>query len=291
MRFGFSLNAFRQHELADAIDHVASAGYDGVELLLDEPHLVPGQTSQETIDQLRAQLADHNLTISNCNAFMLHAIERSDRGKRVEYARPRESFHHPSFIEPIESDRRARIEHTRRALEMADTLGAPSISIPPGGPLPQAMDRTTAMELFIEGVQAVTPTAERLGIDLLIEPEPNLLIESAEKLLACLDQIDSPAVGCNFDAGHFFVAGGDPTALIGPLAPYTPHYHLEDIPADRTHEHTQLGAGVLDIDGFLSALKERDYDGFVTVELYPYENTAVETATTAQEYLQEHGWM
>ena len=54
--------------------------------------------------------------------------------------------------------------------------------------------------------------------------------------------------------------GEDPAAAIETLGPYSPHYHLEDIPADRTHEHTQLGDGAMDIDGFLGTLEEAGYD-------------------------------
>ena len=46
----------------------------------------------------------------------------------------------------------------------------------------------------------------------------------------------------------------------------------------------------MDIEAFLTALEAADYDGFVTVELYPYESTAAETARESMDYLQEHGW-
>jgi sugar phosphate isomerase/epimerase len=51
-----------------------------------------------------------------------------------------------------------------------------------------------------------------------------------------------------------------------------------------------LGDGAMDIDGFLRALENRGYDGYVTVELYPYEETAAETAREAMTYLEAHGW-
>jgi len=47
MQFGFSTNAFREYQLEDAIGAIADAGYDGVELLLDEPHLYPPDCTDE----------------------------------------------------------------------------------------------------------------------------------------------------------------------------------------------------------------------------------------------------
>lgn len=275
IQFGFSTNAFREYTLTDAIEILSDAGYDGVEILLDQPHLYPPDASDADIDAVRDHLWDNEISISNCNGFMLTAIE---------------GFHHPSYIEPDEEYRQRRIDYTRDALRTAAALDAEYISIEPGGPIPDDKSREWGMDVFEESLSAVIPTAEDVGIDLLIEPEPDLLIETSDQYLSFMDRIDSDRVGCNFDAGHFFCVGEDPTELVGKLDEYTEHYHVEDIPADRTHEHTQLGDGALDIDGFLSAIEDNAYDGFVTVELYPYEETAAETAREAMAYLHEHGW-
>lgn len=290
MQFGFSTNAFREYSLEETIETLTDAGYDGVEILLDEPHLFPGDATEADVRRIRRLLEEYDLTISNCNAFMLSAIERSEVSQQADYARETEAFHHPSFIEPDEEDRRARVEHTKTALETAAALGVSQISVQPGGPVPNGMSDEQALEEFVDGLQSVATTAETVGVDVLVEPEPELLIETSDQFLDLMERVDSPRIGCNFDAGHFFSAGEDPTGLIDALADYTHHYHLEDIPADRTHEHTQLGEGAMDIDSFLSAVADSGYEGFVTVELYPYEATAPETAREAMAYLEEHGW-
>ncbi|RDI69513.1 sugar phosphate isomerase/epimerase family protein [Halopelagius longus] len=275
MQFGFSTNAFRKYGLTESIEVLADAGYDGVEILLDQPHLYPPEADEEEVEEVVQTLDDREIAISNCNAFMLTAIE---------------DFHHPSFVEPDEDYRRRRVKFTLAALDTAAALGAEHISIEPGGPVPHDHSREWATDTFVKGLTEVSTKAEEVGVDVLVEPEPDLLIETSDEFLELMDRIDSPRIGCNFDAGHFFCVGEDPTALVEKLADYTKHYHLEDIPADRTHEHTQLGEGDMDIDGFLSTLEDVGYDGFVTVELYPYEETAAETARDAMEYLDEHGW-
>lgn len=276
MNFAFSTNAFRQYSLSEAIDILDAVGYDGVEILFDQPHLYPPEATEAEIERLRETLEQTELSISNCNAFMLTAIE---------------DFHHPSFIEEDESYRQRRIEYTINSLETAATLGADRISIEPGGPVPDGRSRSWAIETFETGLRTVLEKAEEVGVDVLVEPEPDLLIETSDQFLELADRIDSPRLKCNFDAGHFFCVGEDPATLVEKLSAYTPHYHLEDIPANRVHEHTQLGEGGMDIDDFLTALEADGYDGFVTVELYPYEETAEETARDAMAYLSEHGWM
>ena len=275
MKFGFSSNAFREYDLGEAIEVLADAGYDGVELLLDEPHLYPSEADEDEIREVRDALDEHDLAVSNCNAFMLTAIE---------------SIHHPSFVEPGTSYRRRRIEYTKDALDVAAALDVPHISVEPGGPIPDGKSQAWATETFLDGLREVAAKAESVGVDVLVEPEPDLLIETPEQFLDLVERVDSPRVKCNFDAGHFFCVGEDPAELVETLGEHSEHYHIEDIPADRTHEHTQLGEGAMDVDGFLTALEDSGYDGYVTVELYPYQETAAETARGAMRYLEERGW-
>jgi sugar phosphate isomerase/epimerase len=276
MQFGFSANAFREYGTLETIETLAEVGYDGVELLFDRPHAYPPDTDADDVAAIREATRERDVAISNCNAFMLTAIE---------------DFHHPSYVEPDPDYRQRRIDYTRQSLELAAALGAEYISIEPGGPLPDGKSREWGLETFARGLREVLPTARDLGVDLLVEPEPDLLVETTEEFLAFADRVDSAALGCNFDAGHLFCVEEDPAAAVERLEEYTAHYHLEDIPADRTHEHTQLGDGAMDIDGFLEAVEATGYDGFVTVELYPYEETAVEAARGAYDYLDEHGWV
>jgi len=275
LEFGFSTNAFREYELTEAIEIIAEAGYHGVELLFDQPHLYPPTATDEEIEAVLETVRTAEITISNCNAFMLTAIE---------------DFHHPSFIEPDSAYRRKRIEYTRAAIKTAAALGLSHISIEPGGPLPTEKSTSWGLDRFEEGLRNLLPVAEEKDVTLLIEPEPELLIETSDQFLELIQRIDSSYVKCNFDAGHFYCVDEDPAELVSQLAPYTEHYHLEDIPADRTHEHTQLGDGDMDIGEFLTAIEDTSYDGFVTVELYPYESTAAETARESMDYLQDHGW-
>jgi sugar phosphate isomerase/epimerase len=278
MDFGFSANAFRDYDPVETVERVADAGYDGVELLFDEPHLYPATTDEDDVAAVQRALTDGDLAISNCNAFMLTAIE---------------DFHHPSFIEPDAGYRQERIDYTRESLYLADQFGADHISVEPGGPVPEGVSHRDAMAAFEDALGELVGTAEEAGVDVLVEPEPDLLIETTDQFLELMDAFaaDTDVIGCNFDAGHLFCVGEDPAAAVEILEPYTQHYHLEDIPADRSHEHTQLGDGAMDVDGFLQAVEDSGYDAFVTVELYPYQETAAETARAAMAYLEDHGWV
>ena len=95
--------------------------------------------------------------------------------------------------------------------------------------------------------------------------------------------IDSPAVGLNFDIGHAYCVGDDPATTIPRVAKYIRHFHLEDIAATRVHHHLVPGEGAIDFAATFRAIRQIGYDGWVTVELYPYVDDPDAAARTALE--------
>ncbi len=127
--------------------------------------------------------------------------------------------------------------------------------------------------------------AAELAMPLLIEPEPELLIERFDEYLEFVDRLDSPHVGLNFDIGHAYCVGEDPQDWVAKLAAHTVHYHLEDIAATRVHQHLIPGRGAIDFEATLAAIADTHYDGWLTVELYPYIDQPDAAAREAFDYL------
>jgi sugar phosphate isomerase/epimerase len=240
--------------------------------MADVPHAWPACLLDEQKQAIRAALREHDLAISNVNAFMMNAI--SD---------PRQRYWHPSWIEPDRHYRQIRIDHTKRALTLARELGARCITTEPGGPVEPGGSWSAALRLFVEGLKPVAEHAEKEGVLLLVEPEPALLIETADQFLDLMQHIDSPAVGLNFDIGHFFCVGDEPAPTVHRLARYIHHVHLEDIAANRVHHHLVPGEGVIDFAATLQAFRSIGYDGWVTIELYPYVDDPDSAARRALE--------
>jgi sugar phosphate isomerase/epimerase len=92
--------------------------------------------------------------------------------------------------------------------------------------------------------------AEQEGVVLLVEPEPGLLIETADQVEVIMQHLDSPAVGLNFDIGHAYCVGDEPAPTLKRLAKYIRHFHLEDIAATRVHHHLVPGEGAIDFAAF-----------------------------------------
>ncbi len=134
-------------------------------------------------------------------------------------------------------------------------------------------------------LKPVIAHAEKEGVLLLIEPEPGLLIETADQFLELMQHLDSPAVGLNFDIGHAFCVKDDPAATIPKLAKFIRHFHFEDIAATRVHHHLIPGDGAIDFAATIKAIRGIGYTGWVTVELYPFIENPDEAARRAFHYV------
>jgi sugar phosphate isomerase/epimerase len=276
MLLAYSSNAYLNFSIEETIARIAALGYEGLELLADVPHAWPAGLLPERKRAIRECLEKHQLRISNVNGFMMNAV-----------ADPRQPYWHPSWIEPDRHYRAIRREHTRRALELAKELGAATIQTAPGGPLEDGQTWEAAAAVFYEEIMPCVELAERLEVSLLIEPEPGLLIETFEQYLEFTSRIDSPWVGLNFDIGHAFCMKQDPAEWIPRMAAHTKHYHLEDIATTRKHAHLIPGRGAIDFPAVFRAIEKSGYQGWITVELYPYIENPDDAGREAKEFVEE----
>jgi sugar phosphate isomerase/epimerase len=259
MQLAFSSNAYLHFSIENTIRAIAGLGYRGIEVLADVPHAWPAGLLEEQKQAIRDCLDRYQLTISNINAFMMNAV-----------ADARQPYWHPSWIEPDPHYRAIRRDHTWRALQLAKDLGAKNITTEPGGPLAPGQSWAAAARVFYDELMPCVKLAEQLEVHLLIEPEPGLLIEKFDQYLEFADRIDSPWVGLNFDIGHAYCVNEDPQQWVAAMAPYTRHYHFEDIAPTRVHRHLIPGHGAIDFDATLKEIAKTGYEGWITVELYPY---------------------
>jgi len=272
MKLAFSTNAYLNHTFDDAVTRLAGMGYEGVEIMADVPHAWPAYMLPSQIKALRDSLERNRLAISNVNAFMMHAVDD-----------PRQKYWHPSWIEPDLHYRLLRARHTTKALTMAAELGARCITTEPGGPVGPGESWKAGLDLFVETIKPVLEHAEKQKVLLLVEPEPGLLIETAEQALEFMGHFDSPWLGLNFDIGHSYCVGEDPARVVPMLARHIRHVHLEDIASSRVHQHLLPGEGAIDFTSVLKALKSGGYRDWVTVELYPYIENPDTVARLAME--------
>jgi sugar phosphate isomerase/epimerase len=269
MVFGYSTNAFVKFSLVEAVERIGRLGFKGVEIMADRPHLYPPDVSELEFQRLETTLESAGLKVTNLNSFTLFAVGDT---------------YLPSWIEADQSRRDIRIRHTRDCLRVAQRLGCANISVPPGGPL-TGVTRGQAEKRFYEGLEQTVPLAEELGVKLLVEPEPGLMIETTPQFQDFIRDVRSPAMGLNFDIGHFYCAGEDPCAAFETLFQWVGHVHLEDIAPTRVHRHLIAGHGAIGFAEILACMRRLGYRGDISLELYPYVDMPEEAGRKSLKHL------
>jgi sugar phosphate isomerase/epimerase len=270
MVLGYSTNAFVKFPLLESFEMIAGLGFKGVEIMCDQPHLYPPEYGAPKLAEVKATLQRCGLKPTNLNSFTLFAVGDT---------------YLPSWIEPDPARRKIRVDHTLACLEIAKYLDCANISVPPGGPLEKRLTRKESLALFHQGIDQVLPKAQELGVQLLIEPEPDLLMERTAEIKPFVREIQSASIGINFDIGHFFCAGEDPAAAFEELFEWVGHMHIEDIAASRAHHHLIIGKGAIDFQPIFDAMRRMHYARDISLELYPYVDTPVEAGQSSLEEL------
>lgn len=154
-----------------------------------------------------------------------------------------------------------------------------------------------ALAVLIEDVVA---EAAALGHTVVFHPHAGTFVETPAET-ARLMRLTDAALLC-LDVGHEIVSGGDPVTAIRTYGDRVRHVHLKDVDphvlerlrsdravglphAVRDGLFTELGAGMLDLDGVVAALAEHDFDGWLMVEQDRSSNPPSESAAIGRRVL------
>jgi sugar phosphate isomerase/epimerase len=266
---GYSSNAFKKHSIYEAVEEIGRLGFRGIEIMCKRPHVHASDFGEAEWPRLKSCVEAKNLKVINLNCSTLFAVGNG---------------HPPAQEGPPEEDVEDRIAHTKQSLRLASYLGCRNISIPTGTP-PQNLTREEFKDLFRQRLQKVLPLAEELDVDVLVEPEPGLLGDNLGHFKAFIEEVRSPALGVNFDIGHFYCLGEDPSAAFEQMFPWVGHVHLDDIARSRIHNHLIPGRGVIDFLEIFKAMARLGYDRDICLELYTYLDTPVEAGEESLTYI------
>lgn len=273
MRFSFSTNAFIRQTVYNAIESIAAAGYEGVELLADIPHLYVHTLRASDIKKLKASLTANRIAVSNINANTVRGYyENGDT----------EPLFEPCLTDPDPDVRGWRVDYTKKCIDLAKVLNCQNVSVT-SGPIQPESTPEEGIEALKAALKEIIAHAEKVNVKVGLEYEPGLLIESGSELSCLINEIGSEFLGANLDLGHSHVLGEDPESTVKLLQGRIFHVHLEDI-KDRKHFHLIPGTGDMDFKKLLS-LFEKTYSGFITVELHTCPDKPEEAAKKSLEFL------
>lgn len=247
MKFSQSSFVYFNYSIQEAIRRLYKLGYQGIEIWGGRPHVYRHDLDDE-LDKIVALLDELEMFVPNFIPAQ---------------------FRYPSVLCSLnESVRLDSISYIQDAIDNALRLKSPFVSLCPGMTLfGQDLDRGWAQlkKSFLE----LLDYTEGKNITLLIEPaheaETTLILTIADGL-RMIDKIGSERLGILLDTGHCNVNGEDMAQVLAGLKDVPLHIHIDDN-FGNSDAHLIPGEGNIDFEPFVAALKEIDYQGFVSAEL------------------------
>jgi sugar phosphate isomerase/epimerase len=229
---------FNQLDLYGALQHIAWAGYDGVELacLANWARHIELNTKKSYLEEVKATAKKHGLALS--------AI-------------------HPDVGDLPGED---KVLSLLTMFEIAQKLGIPIVAIRSGG----KSDDKEAMKQEIKYLKTLTAGAEARGVTLALNPHTGGSIYNTATAEALLAAIDSPGLGMILDPRELTKAGDNPITYISKIGKKIVHTHFRDLPKNQyeaTPEEQILGRGNLPFPEILKALKKTGYNKDIDVLL------------------------
>lgn len=233
MRLGCNTVLLGGVDLPTALDHLAWAGYQYVELAAIKgmcEHLQTGQAPGYAA-RIRALLADRGLEAT--------------------------------AIEAATTDR----DRLDQIFGLAAELGITIVNIGSGG----RSDDEESTRAAIAHVGDLARLAAHHGVRLAVKPHVGQAIYNAATALRLLDEVREPALGLNFDPSHLFRANEEPPEVARRWGAAIITSHFRDC-ASREQRvgppETQIpGRGIVDIPATLRALHGAGYAGPLNLEV------------------------
>jgi sugar phosphate isomerase/epimerase len=170
------------------------------------------------------------------------------------------------FASAFEGVRRAAVDELIRCLSLFSEVGAKWMNLHPDRHAPMH-DRSFFIGRNLESIAELQQHSERLGVGLMIENLPGDF-NNAAQLAELLGPM--PKLGLHLDIGHanLMVAHNTTEEILREHGRRLRHVHLHDNRGGQADLHLPLGAGNLDLNRELRALKECGFDGTITLEVF-----------------------
>lgn len=235
------------YPLKDTIERLARIGYDGIELGCASPHAWPYYLDNAKRKEIKGWLRDNNIVFSS-----LLPAPGGGPGANIASA--------------IKEEREWSVQYVKDVVDLADDLDCHNVLIVCGWYI-YGTKQQDAWNYSRESIREIAEYAEKKGTMLCLEPTPtdSNLVETADDALILKEQVGMNNVYVMFDTAHAFYRNEPPTDYIYRMNQDLKHVHITD------YDRKAPGTAGCDFVGIMQALKDVNYDGFVTMETgFPY---------------------
>ncbi len=220
---------------------IKEKGFDGVEVPLFRPAEFPAA-------QIRRDMEANGLACNVCSVLV-------------------QGF---SLIEQDASVRRETQQHLRNSILAASEAGASIIAGPlycPVGYLPGRRRTADEWSWAIEGYRSIADALIQCNVTLAIEPLnrfETFFLNTAADAAALCDQVGHPNIGILFDTFHANIEEKDIAQGYRTVGKHLKHVHTCE------NDRGIPGSGHVEWTAVFQALKDLNYDGWLTIESFGF---------------------
>lgn len=256
MKKGINIWSFPEGtSVAESIRIAKDAGFDGIELSLNESGELSLSSTDKEIAEVSARLADAELEIAGLAT-----------GLYWDYSMTSES----------QEKRQKAKDICKKQLELAAALGVDAILVIPGAvgvdfiSDSEVVNYEVAYERALSAISELSVDAKQYGVSIALENVWNKFLVSPLEMKQFIDTVNSNYVGSYFDVGNV-VYNGYPEQWIEILGPRIKKVHFKDYrrQAGGLHGFVDLLAGDVNYPAVVGALEAIGYNNYVTAEMIP----------------------
>ena len=239
IKISYNTLVYVNESVETSIARLARFGYDGVDLV--------GEPSRYNAAEVRELLQKYNISASS-----LCAVFNTER----------------DFVSADPTIRRQAVDYVKECVDFAKAVGAHSISVQAS-----ACMKTVAQALFeqewqwaVEGLRAAGEYALTANVRLTLEAWNRYethFINRLSQALKMVNEIDLPNVGVMGDTYHMNIEETDMAEALREVGDKLYYLHIAD------SNRAAPGRGHIDFEPIARALRDINYDGWVSMELLP----------------------
>lgn len=250
MKYAFNTWAYSSYPaflpaytLDEAIRRIAGIGYDGVEIGCAAPHAWPPYLSSARRREIKRLL-------DSCHLETVSLLPTPGGGPGLNPA------------SPLAEEREATIKYYNEVIDLAADLGAGKVLYIAGWQI-FGTSRQQAREWSKQCLDNISAYAEAKNIVIVVEPTAasTNLIETADDALELMRSAGRENVKAMLDTLHVVYRNDIPADYVRTMGKDLVHVHVSD------KDRILPGEGRVDWLGFMQALLEARFDGFVTMEI------------------------
>ena len=239
----------------------------------------PGKPLEEEIEWIGNNNFDFlDFTIEPFKAYFEDIEEMGGYGdiKRLLYRYGLDVVGHTAFylpfVSPIKGLRDTAVLEAAKAATIFGQLKAKYMTVHLNPPAVRAFGKgTETFDWMVESMKKLTEMASMNNVTVLIENSPDTYW-TPEKIKELLYKV--PDLKLHIDIAHLFVGNDNGLELLQELLEGSSddlrHLHMHDNDG-KDDQHLPIGAGKIDWEGVVRALKDIGYTDTITVELHSFD--------------------